>query len=152
LNKWSVFIHLFIYLFTLKFLIFTTFLQAACINEAGEYIATPEQISFWENAVGEPFAPPLQTNAQDTFRVTCPGCGHSWDTVWVSAVNDRAVSCCSCDLRITDEILGAAAVLHDINRAISGDGIGLAYDIFPVILEDNTNHQQGHTPLQAGRH
>ena len=106
-----------------------TTLQAAQVNEAGEYIATPEQISFWEKAVGEPFAPPLQTNPQDTFRVACPGCGHSWNAMWVSAVNDHAVSCGSCNLRVTDEILGAAAFLHDINRAISGDGIGLGYDI-----------------------
>ena len=105
----------------------TMLLQAARINESGKYIASAEQITFWENATGERFDPPLDTAEKDAFAIICPACRYSWKALWISAKDDGAVSCDKCELLITDEVLSTAQFLHDIERATSDDGIGLAY-------------------------
>jgi len=96
---------------------------AARIDASGEYIATPEQVAFWEETTGEGFAPPLQTDEKDAFAITCPSCRHFWTALWIEVGSDGTISCNKCKLLITDDILGSAAVLHDMDGS---NDIGLA--------------------------
>jgi hypothetical protein len=96
-----------------------------------DYVASNEQIEFLEAATGEAFQLPLLTEGSETFEIVCPTCHHSFKASWMAASSDGLGSnlltgCMRCSILITDDAIGMAQVLSDIDRATCGDGIGLA--------------------------